>query len=338
MGGDSEMTPEQLEAHRVRFEQQSGEPETMKGQRRGDGYANHSDTRTWQAYQCGIADADRAQRAAPGVKPRLIGWRTSDFLMETADKAKAENWQVHHEIQPIFEGDPHTSLKPPEVQAAPYAQLSDQSVVMVVAFDEGVKEPRIVSWNKFTVGKHRLYAAQPPQQSAQPVAWMHETPGRVDVIHDEVKKLLSAAATDYLHRPIDKSEKYTIPLYAAAQPVEAANGWEKGLDIRMSQGWKLKGGICPVLYSDTVNGYGVGRDDLWLATTDALKSAQPVEVQRVPLTDATQFEKDVARWMEKDGLTREQAECEVNYRTTRKALKSGLSAHGIKPTSSEGGA
>lgn len=63
-------------------------------------------------------------------------------------------------------------------------------------------------------------AAQPPQQSAQPVAWMHETPGRVDVIHDEVKKLLSAAATDYLHRPIDKSEKYTIPLYAAAQPVE----------------------------------------------------------------------------------------------------------------------
>ena len=141
-----------------------------------------------------------------------------------------------------------------------------------------------------------------------------------------------------------------------------------------------------MLYSDTVNGYGVGRDDLWLATTDALKSAQPVEVQRVPLTtmqpsgdqlraiaqtarnmngpsdtttgceyalagwkaavevqrvpltDATKLEKDVARWMEKDGLTREQAECEVNYRTTRKALKSGLSAHGIKPTSSEGGA
>jgi len=68
-------------------------------------------------------------------------------------------------------------------------------------------------------------SAQPPQQSAQPVAWMHETPGRVDVIHDEVKKLLSATATDYLHRPIDKSEKYTIPLYRAAQPVESVNGW-----------------------------------------------------------------------------------------------------------------
>ena len=116
-----------------------------------------------------------------------------------------------------------------------------------------------------------------PTLEAQPVAWMHETPGRVDVIHDEVKKLLSAVATDYLYRPIDKSEKYTIPLYAAAQPVEVQS-----------------------------------------------------------LTDATQFEKDVARWMEKDGLTREQAECEVNYRTTRKALKSGFSAHGIKPTAAKG--
>lgn len=124
--------------------------------------------------------------------------------------------------------------------------------------------------------------------------------------------------------------------YKAQEQRENPVAKTSAISFTMSQGWKLKGGICPVLYSDTINGYGVGRDDLWLATTDALKSAQPVEVQLVPLTDATQFEKDVARWMEKDGLTREQAECEVNYRTTRKALKSGLSAHGIKPTSSEG--
>ena len=237
------MTPEQLEAHRVRFEQQSGEPETMKGQRRGDGYANHSDTRTWQAYQCGIADADRAQRAAPGVQGgEPTPWRNEMMDMAIA-AGVAPNTIFHFEAA-------------------------------FLRFAESLEK--------------KINTAQPPQQSAQPVA--------------------------------------------------AANGWAKGLEIRMSQGWKLKGGICPVLYSDTVNGYGVGRDDLWLATTDALKSAQPVEVQRVPLTDATQFEKDVARWMEKDGLTREQAECEVNYRTTRKALKSGLSAHGIKPTSSEGGA
>lgn len=44
------------------------------------------------------------------VAPKLIGWRTSDYLMETDDKAKADNWSVHHDMLPIFEGDPHTKL------------------------------------------------------------------------------------------------------------------------------------------------------------------------------------------------------------------------------------
>jgi hypothetical protein len=43
---------------------------------------------------------------------RLIGWRTADFLLETADRDQALNWQAHHEILPIFEGDPNTTLKP----------------------------------------------------------------------------------------------------------------------------------------------------------------------------------------------------------------------------------
>lgn len=50
-----------------------------------------------------------AEASAP-AKPRLIGWRTADYLMETSDKKKAENWSVHHEIQPVFEGDPNTAL------------------------------------------------------------------------------------------------------------------------------------------------------------------------------------------------------------------------------------
>ena len=39
---------------------------------------------------------------------------------------------------------------------------------------------------------------------------------------------------------------------------------------RIAQGWKLKGDRLPVLYTDTINGDGVGRDDLWLCTTSAL--------------------------------------------------------------------
>ncbi len=56
----------------------------------------------------------------------------------------------------------------------------------------------------------------------EPVAWMHDSPGRVDVIHAEVKKLLvdSHDTAGHLHRPLDKSEHYTIPLYATPQPAE----------------------------------------------------------------------------------------------------------------------
>lgn len=50
------------------------------------------------------------QAEAVPQKPKLIGWRTSDYLMETSDKDKADNWSVHHEMLPIFEGDPYTKL------------------------------------------------------------------------------------------------------------------------------------------------------------------------------------------------------------------------------------
>lgn len=42
--------------------------------------------------------------------PKLIGWRTDDYLIETSDPDKARNWEVHHKILPIFEGDPYTKL------------------------------------------------------------------------------------------------------------------------------------------------------------------------------------------------------------------------------------
>jgi hypothetical protein len=53
-----------------------------------------------------------AQPASPVAQApkRLIGWRTSDYLNETADPAMAKNWEPHHDLLPIFEGDPHTKL------------------------------------------------------------------------------------------------------------------------------------------------------------------------------------------------------------------------------------
>jgi hypothetical protein len=56
------------------------------------------------------------QEQAEPVK-RLIGWRTDNFLHETADPAQAKNWEPHHDILPIFEGDPNTKLAAPTAAA-----------------------------------------------------------------------------------------------------------------------------------------------------------------------------------------------------------------------------
>lgn len=52
------------------------------------------------------------------AQPRLIGWRTADYLMETADPKIAENWEIHYQILPIFEGDAITKLPSAPVEAS----------------------------------------------------------------------------------------------------------------------------------------------------------------------------------------------------------------------------
>jgi hypothetical protein len=54
--------------------------------------------------------------------------------------------------------------------------------------------------------------------------------------------------------------------------------FQKALEIRIAQGWQLGGNACPVLYTDTINGEQVCRDDLWLATTAGLKGSDPATV------------------------------------------------------------
>lgn len=57
--------------------------------------------------------------APPATEPkRLIGWRTENFLWETADIAVAQNWEPNIGVLPIFEGDPNTALAAQAVQAA----------------------------------------------------------------------------------------------------------------------------------------------------------------------------------------------------------------------------
>ena len=64
---------------------------------------------------------------------------------------------------------------------------------------------------------------------------------------------------------------------APALPVEPVqkSAWQIALDIRTAQGWKTIDKAIPVLYTDEINGQQVYRDDLWLATTEALKTSAP---------------------------------------------------------------
>lgn len=57
---------------------------------------------------------------------RLLGWRTENYLWETADPAVAKNWKGHIGVLPIFEGDPNTSL-----DARPAPDHSAEHLTMV---------------------------------------------------------------------------------------------------------------------------------------------------------------------------------------------------------------
>ncbi|MDI7005080.1 hypothetical protein [Pseudomonas aeruginosa] len=91
-------------------------------------------------------------------------------------------------------------------------------------------------------------------EKQQPVAWMHDQPNRVDVIHRDVKDLLQRVpgSSRGIYRPLDVSEHYTIPLYAA--PVAQAQhsvpeGWVQSLPLKDHQPCKPN--------EDRANGYTI---------------------------------------------------------------------------------
>ncbi|WP_157764915.1 hypothetical protein [Acidovorax delafieldii] len=80
---------------------------------------------------------------------------------------------------------------------------------------------------------------------------------------------------------------------APADSVTAPAAFQRALDIRTAQGWKLGGDKVPVLYTDTINGKQVCRDDIWLCTTAAFSTP--------PAQAADSVREDAARWREHVG-------------------------------------
>lgn len=75
----------------------------------------------------------------------------------------------------------------------------------------------IDAWLEWTKERDTALARVAELERQQPVAWMHDQPNRVDVIHRDVKDLLQRVpgSSRGIYRPLDVSEHYTIPLYAA---------------------------------------------------------------------------------------------------------------------------
>lgn len=71
-----------------------------------------SDNLSTRVMIANFARALRPQAVPMTIKasPKLIGWRTENFLWETDDVDKARNWEPNIGVLPIFEGDPNTKL------------------------------------------------------------------------------------------------------------------------------------------------------------------------------------------------------------------------------------
>jgi hypothetical protein len=83
----------------------------------------------------GHGDKLRIVFAAPvqqEPEKRLIGWRTENFLLETADQDMAKNLEPNIGVLPIFEGDVNTKLSAPQ-PAPDVAQLQAELAMQAVA-------------------------------------------------------------------------------------------------------------------------------------------------------------------------------------------------------------
>lgn len=146
--------------------------------------------------------------------------------------------------------------------------------------------------NKAVMSKVRaiIAAHEAKQATAQAV------PSGWKLVPIEMTDEMRDAGNEFICNRYLLKSAYAAMLAATPAPAPAV-GFELALGIRAFQGWKLTGNVIPVLYTDTINGNQVMRDDVWLCTTAALRSEAAAPAQEVGLTDG-----DLLNWIERQDL------------------------------------
>ena len=131
-----------------------------------------------------LAESEFAQ-AKPSAnavrQPRLIGWRTDNYLWETSDPDVAKNWEGNVGVLPIFEDDPNTTLKAPAAQArqvqvpegsAEFSQFLSAVMDAAGLVRHGRRSKELSEYLGAQCMKYRHAAAQVAQAGQVPQAWL----------------------------------------------------------------------------------------------------------------------------------------------------------------------
>ncbi|MDP5672402.1 hypothetical protein P3771_29565 [Pseudomonas aeruginosa] len=161
-----------------------------------------------------------------GRECRHCGFFVADVIKAQAEQAEAERPEVvgvRYEDGTILSAeDCGTALEVcAKVQTPLMTVAQHERIVGALRAENAKLSEALDRWPLIRdILKLRLAAAQArvaELEKQEPVAWMHDQPNRVDVIHRDVKELLQRVpgSNRGIHRPLDVSEHYTIPLYAA---------------------------------------------------------------------------------------------------------------------------
>ena len=152
------------------------------------------------------AQAEQAEAERPEMSPERAAYFMRRFKSEEKLLGPNEQAAVDYVLSLLAQ---HESI----VGALRAELESERNRVNIYVNNNGIRQDN----ERLRAELRAALARVAELERQEPVAWMHDQPNRVDVIHRDVKDLLQRVpgSSRGIHRPLDVSEHYTIPLYTA---------------------------------------------------------------------------------------------------------------------------